>query len=273
MPESNVAQCPEPIPYSDESYGYAEIDFTPVPHAVFDNQVKLVPVDKILSNQLGEITQPVQGGSNVADVVGSPILPTVNDSNAKPLLSSYAGAEISLPTTLGGSDINMVSVNDITQPTQSNQSNQPNLPVPANQASQPLSIKPVPMAPMYPPVPSRSRENFENQPIPFGPEPDNNLANFINKTDPVGKVEHFGSKIKEHFTDVKTMDTIVFGAVIIALGYYYVSTYHPQYISNIDVSKIPILSQLNDPNVTSENKIIIVIAIVIGVILVSRMLK
>jgi hypothetical protein len=271
MPDSNVP-CPEPIPYSNESYGYADIDFTPAPHPVFDNKAHLVHVDKILSNQLGEATHPIQDSKPLPQVVGSPILPVVGDNNAVPLLSSYAGSEISLPTTLGASDVSSVSVNDIVQPTQ---------PV------QPITIKPVPMAPMVPMVPmtitpSKSNEKFTNMNKPFGPENKNNLADFIYKNDPVGKVEHFGPQINknskntnntEHFGNVKTMDNIVFGAVVLALGYYYVSTYHPSYLANINFSKIPILSQLNDPNITNENKIIIVVAIVVGLVLVSRMLK
>jgi len=281
MPESNVPQCPEPIPYSDESYGYAEIDFKPTPHAVFDNQVKLVPVDKVLANQLGEITQPVQ------DVLAYPNLAPVGDNNAKPLLTSYAGADISLPTTLGGSDIDTVSINDITQPSQptqpneSNQHNQPNPPS-SNISNQLLGVKPIPMAPMNPPVNSKNKERFENNPMQFNHESNDNLANYINKNNPVGRVEHFGpnkkeffgnKNYKEFFGDINTMDNIVFFAVIIALGYYYVSTYHPEYLTNINISTIPIISQLTNPNVTTENKIIIVVAIVIGLVLVSRMLK
>jgi hypothetical protein len=289
MPESNVPQCPEPIPYSNESYGYAEIDFKPTPHAVFDNQVKLVHVDKILANQLGEITQPVQ------DVLAYPNLASVGDNNAKPLLTSYAGADISLPTTLASSDVNTVSINDIsqpnqpTQPTQPTHHNQPTQPTHHNQPNPPspnlsnqlLGIKPIPMAPMILPVPSKNKERFENNPI----QSNDNLANFIPKNNPIGRVEHFGPNkneffankhIKEFFGDINTMDNIVFIIAVIALGYYYVSTYHPEYLNNfnnINISTIPIISQLTNPNVTTENKIIIVVAIVIGLVLVSRMLK
>lgn len=272
MPDSNVP-CPEPIAYSNESYGYADIDFTTAPHPVFDNQAKLVPVDKILASQLGEITKPVQDSNPLPQIVGAPVLPSVGESNAKPLLTSYAGADITLPTTLGGKDINSVSVNDIvTQPNQPAQ--------PAQPAPEPIGIKPVPMAPMTLPTPSKSNEKFSNLDIPYGPEKPSSLAKFIYKNDPVGRIEHFGPAKKEHFGgnkehfgNVKTMDNIVILAVFIAVGYYVASTYYPDSIKNIDVSKIPIISQLNDPNVTSENKIIIVIAIVLGIVLVSRTLK
>ena len=271
MPDSNVP-CPEPMPYSNESQGYADIDFTPASHSVFDNKAQLVPVDKILSNQLGDVTKPGGDFKPLPEIVGSPILPSTGEDNAKPLLSSYAGADISLPTTLGGTDVNSVSVNDIVNPgSQPAQANQPK--------PEPIAIKPVPMAPMNAPVPSKPMENFSNN-VAYGPE--NNLANYISKTNPIGrvekfgppepKVEHFGGK-KEHFANVQTMDNIVFGVVVVALGYYYVSTYHPEYLSNMDVSKVPIVSQLNDPNVSNENKIIIVVAVVVGLVLVSRMLK
>jgi hypothetical protein len=69
------------------------------------------------------------------------------------------------------------------------------------------------------------------------------------------------------------MDMIVFIIVLCVGTYYYVSTYHAEWLANIDVNKIPIISQLNDPNVTQENKIIMIIAVVIGIVLVSRMLK
>jgi len=261
MPDSNVP-CPEPMPFSNESYGYADIDFTTTRPAVFDNKPQGVYIDKILSNQLGDITPPNQ------EVVGSPILPSVTDSNAKPLLSSYAGADISLPTTLSSTDVNSVSVNDIVSSNQ-NQASQP-------VKSEPVSIKAVPMAPMNlpVPVPSKTGEHFSNN------NESENLAKFIEKNNPIGKVENFGpvmgpknDKKVEHFGNVQTMDNIVIGVVAVAVLYYYVSTYHPQYLSNMDVSKIPIVSQLNDPNVSNENKIIIVVAVVVGLVLVSRMLK
>jgi hypothetical protein len=263
------------MPYSNESYGYSEIDFTVKLPAVFDNKVNLVPVDKVLSNQLGGVTLPPTDYTTLPQVVGYPLLPQVSEGDAKPLLTSYAGSEISLPTTLSSTDLNSVSVNDIVTPqVKPTQSAQPAQPKP-----EPITVKPVPMAPMNAPiaVPSRARETFENP-------PQNNLANFIRGNNPVGrvekfgpqhakKVEHFGSKKVEHFGGLKTMDNIVFILVVCALGYYYASTYHPEYIRDMDMSKIPILSQLQDSNVTTENKVIIVIAIVIGLILITRMLK
>jgi len=274
MPDSNVP-CPEPMPYSNESYGYAEIDFTIKPHAVFDNKVDLVPVDKVLSNQLGGVTLPPTNFTTLPQVVGFPLLPDVSEGDAKPLLTSYAGSEISLPTTLSSVDLNSVSVNDIVTPqVKPAQPAQPAPPKPEPPKPEPIAIKPVPIAPINPPVPSKSKQNFSNT---------ENFANFIRGNNPVGrvekfgprldkKVEHFGSKNVEHF-GLKTMDNLVFILVVCAIGYYYVSNYHPEYINNMDLSKVPVLSQLQDPNVTTENKVIVVVAIVIGLILITRMLK
>jgi hypothetical protein len=72
------------------------------------------------------------------------------------------------------------------------------------------------------------------------------------------------------------MDNLVLLVAVAASIYYYVSTYHPEYlrsIPNVDFSKIPIISQLNDPNVSNENKIVIVVAVVVAVVLIARMLK
>ena len=306
MSDSNVQNCPEPIPYSNESYGYAEIDFKPESHAVFDNQVKLVSVDNILSNQLGNITQPVQ-----QNLSGNPNLPLVGDLDVKPLLSSYSGADISSSTTLSNTDINSVSINDIVfQPErrsvpsmsimevptiplskQSNENFRPQQPVRNNierfDSELPAINNIEKFGPELPPI--NNIEKLE----PELPETNNNIANFLNqninlrnnanknnavRNNGIKNIEAFSpsnispSKSKQ-MINIKTMDMIVISVVALAAVYYYISTYHPDYIANIDLSKIPILSQLNDPNVTKENKIIIIIAIVIGVVLVSRMLK
>ena len=80
MPDSSVP-CPEPMPYSSNSNEFAEIDFTPKAMSVFTNQPQFVEVDKVLSNQVGPITNPVQ-------TQGYPVLPPISDSTASPLLSS-----------------------------------------------------------------------------------------------------------------------------------------------------------------------------------------
>jgi len=324
MSDSNVQNCPEPIPYSNESYGYAEIDFKPESHAVFDNQVKLVSVDNILSNQLGNITQPVQ-----QNISGNPNLPAVGDLDVKPLLSSYSGADISSSTTLSNTEINSVSINDIVfQPErrsvpsmsimevptiplekQTNENFRPQQPIRNNQPRNNIEK----FAPQLPPrnniekfgpeLPPRNNiEKFGSELPPINnieklepelPETNNNIANFLNqninlrnnanknnavRNNGIKNIEAFSpsnispSKSKQ-MMNIKTMDMIVISVVALAAVYYYISTYHPTYISNIDFSKIPILSQLNDANVTKENKIIIIVAIVIGIVLVSRMLK
>lgn len=275
MSDSNVQNCPEPIPYSNEIYGFGEVDFAPTSKAVFDNSVKLISVDNILSNQLGDITPPVQSFS------GNPTLAPVGDNDAKPLLSSYVGADITLPTTLASVDTNSVPNNNIAP--------QPEIKIEPSISSMPIPSVSVPLAANENFKPKIQERKFEH----FGPNiPEkNNLANFINQNNFIKNLANRNSKPKniETFSasnkqitnspsinknvNMKTMDMLVFGIVLCVGAYYYVSTYHAEWLANIDVNKIPIVSQLNDPNVTKENKIIIIIAIVIGIVLVSRMLK
>jgi len=66
------------------------------------------------------------------------------------------------------------------------------------------------------------------------------------------------------------MDNIVILIVLAAFIYYIVSL-KTDY--KVDVSKIPIANQLADNSVSVENKIIIVLAVVIALVLIRKMLK
>jgi hypothetical protein len=265
--------CPEPLPYSDDISGYADIDFSVSPPSVFSSQATLVPVDTILSKQLGPTTNPVSQSASPY-VYGFPILPEVTDDNAKPLLSSYAGSDISSPMTLSNGSPNGVSVNDLVN-TPVVATTAPIAPVTTAPVA-PVTTAPVttaPVAPVAPSVqpftnvdkPSMKKENFNNI-----DKNKNNLAKFINNTKP--SVEHFKKpKIMEHFHQMTLMDNIVLGIAIFGFIYYIVSIKHGHI--DIDLSKIPILAQLSDDNVSMENKIIIVLAIVVACVLISKMLK
>ena len=96
-----------------------------------------------------------------------------------------------------------------------------------------------------------------------------NMANFINNKQ---NLEHFNStRTVEHFNKMTLMDNIVLAIVIIAFIYYVVTLKYGE--NHIDTSKIPIISQLADKDVSAENKIIIVVAVVIACVLISRMMK
>lgn len=243
--------CPEPIPYSDDISGYAEIDFKVAPPAVQTMQPSFVSIDSILSNQLGPVTNPVQSQS----VSGFPSLPEVGSTNnVTPLLSSYSGSEINASMTLSSSVPSNVSVNDI-----------------VSESSKPV-VQPTVQPVVQPTVP----QNFRNVPKPvirnkesFNNIPKNNLAKYINNKP--RQVEHFKPRQVEHFHQMTIMDNIILAIVIGAFIYFVYS--HKSGDNNIDVSKVPIVSQLADKNVSSENKIIIVLTIVIACVLINRMLK
>ena len=121
---SSVESCPEPFAYSNDSYSVAEVEYT-TPSAsletsLMSNKVissRFAEVDAILSNQLGPVTLP--GNNEIPSPTvqsGFPVLPTVNESNAIPVLSSNMGSDINnsftllqnpgtLPTNQLGSDI------------------------------------------------------------------------------------------------------------------------------------------------------------------------
>jgi len=316
MSTSPSVSCPEPLPYSDDVSGYADIDFTVAAPRVYSMQPNMVQVDSILSNQLGPTSNPMQAPSS-SYMPGFPELAPVGENSAKPLLSSYMGAEISGPTTLSSTTPNFMSVNDIvgnptSQPTavpvEQQFTNVPEYQQPEYQ--QPEYQQPEYQQPEYQqPVQQKRehfsprdanaretinyingrhnrnvretinnvsdrREHFGSQVKPrFGPQPKpkNNLATFINKNTNKPSIEHFNPKKIEHFQNLTMMDNIVLGIVIAAFIYYIYSLKYGNI--DIDLSKIPILSQLSDNNVSMENKIIIVLAVVIACVLISRMLK
>jgi hypothetical protein len=271
--------CPEPMPFSDHISGYADIDFAVASPTVYTAQPKFQSVDSVLSNQLGPVTNPVQS------VSASPPAPTVGDSNVKPMLSSYGGSDINAPMTLANNNMNFLSVNDIL--------NNPSVtPVPAQPKApvvQPTNVQPVETAqftniPVNNRLPQlnnnklpiiRKQESFKNLSNtehfnnPVKNTPRKNLAKFIaNKP----SVEHFGKpKRIEHFRNMSIMDNIVLAVVIGAFIYYMVTLKNGD--SHLDLSKVPIISQLADKNVSMENKIIIVVTIVIACVLINRMLK
>lgn len=266
--------CAEPMPYSDDVSGYADIDFNVAPQAVFNMQPAGVPVDSILSKQLGPNTNPVTPA--VAPYVnGFPILPEVGDNNAKPLLSSYNGTDISASMTLSNNLPNTMSVNDIvgnpsvTQPFT-------NVTVPEevqhykNVNNQRVPHKPTNSFAELTNIPASimGREQFDN--IKKGNVNKNTLAKFIdNNTN--SNVEHFGKpKQIEHFFQMTLMDNIVLAIVLGAFIYYIVTLKSG---NNLDTSKIPIVSQLSDKNVSTENKVIIVVAVVVACVLINRMMK
>ena len=63
-PNVELQQCPEPTPYSYTS-DMAPVDFESPSPAVFSAQPTFSPVDSILSNQLGPITNPVTNNNLV----------------------------------------------------------------------------------------------------------------------------------------------------------------------------------------------------------------
>ena len=95
----SAESCPEPMPYSSNNSYMADIDFTEPPMAVFTAQPRFAEVDSILAQQLGPTTNPVTTNEQ-PELSGSPVLPVVNQSNAMPVSSNVAGADINAPTTL-----------------------------------------------------------------------------------------------------------------------------------------------------------------------------
>ena len=261
--------CPEPMPSSSDISRYAEIDFATTQPSVFSAQPNMVPVDTILSTQLGPVTNPVTPSSSMDNgIVGAPILPVVEESNAKPLLSSYSGSDINASTTLANNNLGFVSVNDIS-----------NMSVESANAPSVTGIQK--FTPEIPAPPQNNnhappQNNNHAPPQNNNHTPPKNLSTFIaNNNKPRASTEHFNPKpvapVKsiEHFMGHMTMmDNIVLAIVVGAIIYYVVSAKQ-----NLDLSKIPILAQLSDPAVTVQNKIVIVVAVVVALVLIGRMLK
>ena len=274
-------QCPEPVPFSDVVSDYADIDFNVKSPPVVSLQPVMVPVDTILANQLGPNSNPLQSPAvtPMTYVSGFPELSPVGESNAIPLLSSNIGADINAPMTLSNPSLSFSSINDIVNEDKIKQ-----------QFTQPQS------QPQSQPITQPSIENFNSNILKKNERQhrqprmnkvnvnnnlsrannnlagaNNNLAKYINNT---ASIEHFSPKKIEHFNlpKLSMMDNIVIAIVLFAFIYYIVSL-KSDYSVNVDVSKIPIASQLADNNVSVENKIIIVLAVVIALVLIRKMLK
>jgi hypothetical protein len=308
---SSVQPCPEPSPYSNESYAAAEINYAPSNQPAVNSVVQntqFTYVDSLLSNQLGPITNPVTNGS-VLNYNASPVLPVVDDSNASPVLSSSLGADINNSYTLLQNENNIPVQPTPVRPT-------PVQPTPVQPTPvQPTPVFPVPVAPepvfplpivpdqvvpapvipgpstpelvvpvadtqiqsnVVPPVgqPSESFNNIQRK------NPVQNLSKFIQNKQPIARREHFGSP-KEHFaitTGSSVMDTLVL-CLIVGMAVYYVISPKNMTMDNINqsvenvVSQIPVLSQLVDDNVSDTNKLLIVGAIVVAFIFITKMMS
>jgi hypothetical protein len=266
--------CPEPLPFSDVISDYAEIDFTVKSQPVVSLQPVMVPVDTILSNQLGPNSNPIQSPSStpMTYVSGFPELAPVGESNAAPLLSSYMGADINAPMTLSNPNLSFSSVNDIVNQENTikqsfnNVENKPNKP---NKPQQHIENFNSNISHKKNIIRSPNQNRSHKKSIIRSPNQNNNLANYINNK---ASVEHFSPKKIEHFghANLSVMDNIVILIVLAAFIYYIVSL-KTDY--KVDVSKIPIANQLADNSVSVENKIIIVLAVVIALVLIRKMLK
>jgi len=253
----SAESCPEPMPYSSNNSYMADIDFTEPPMAVFTAQPKFAEVDSILAQQLGPTTNPVTTNEQ-PELSGSPVLPVVNQSNAMPVSSNVAGADINAPTTLIQEFESTLAVNDVN----SDVSTSAGLPI--------SQMEPIPQ-----PTP-------QSNPAPLGESFKNtnklksktNLANFISK-------EHFGNKSRtkvrtiEHFDGKNVLDNVVLFIIILA-GIFYLYTlsplYHPLDVS-MAVSQIPFIGSLTDSGVSDNNKLMIVAGILIAVVVVFRLIK
>ena len=235
----------------------ADIDFTEPPMAVFTAQPKFAEVDSILAQQLGPTTNPVTTNEQ-PELSGSPVLPVVNQSNAMPVSSNVAGADINAPTTLVQEFQSTLAVNDVN----SDVSTSAGLPMP--------QMEPVP-EPTPQSNPAPLGESFKNT---NKLKSKTNLANFISK-------EHFGNKSRtkvrtiEHFDGKNVLDNVVLFIIILA-GIFYLYTlsplYHPLDVS-MAVSQIPFIGSLTDSGVSDNNKLMIVAGILIAVVVMYRLVK
>lgn len=288
---SSVQQCPEPFAYSNDSYSAAEVEAVP-PSASLETSLmntkvvasRFAEVDAILSNQLGAVTVP---GANVpSSQSGFPVLPSVNESSATPVLSSNMGADINnsftllqnpsiLPTNQLGSDI----VSTASVPMTSN----PGLPnLVSFTPTSTITTNPVTIAPSGPIAPIQSNEVAPLTPSEsFNNVNPTNIAKFIQKNQP-GNKEHFNGLSKgkkEHFnitTGSSMTDTLLLCVLIGGIIYYIITPSHSAgIVHNVEdtISKVPVLSQLVDPNVSDTNKLLIVAAVVLAFIFISNLLS
>jgi hypothetical protein len=294
---SSVQPCPEPSAYSNDSYSAAEVEATApsasLETAVMDNKgvsSRFAEIDSILSNQLGPVTVPTLTAPSSSTYNGFPVLPSVNESSATPVLSSNMGADINnsftllqnpgtLPTNQLGSDIAPTVSIPVTASTAL-----PNLVsfTPTSTITGPTTVAPSgPVAPIQSNIvtslsPSESFDNVNQNKL----KP-SNIAKFIQKNEH-GKKEHFNGSSKgkkEHFgltTGSSMTDTLILCAVVGVAIYYIISPADGAGLTNSvesTVSKLPVLSQLVDPNVSDTNKLLIVAAVVLAFIFISNLLS
>jgi hypothetical protein len=309
---SSVQQCPEPFAYSNDSYSAAEVEAVP-PSASLETSLmntkvvasRFAEIDAILSNQLGAVTVP---GNNVPLSVAQPssqssfpVLPSVNESSATPVLSSNMGADINnsftllqnpgaLPTNQLGTDIaptasvpltastalpNLVSFTPTSTLTNNPVTVAPSGPIAPIQSNEVVPLAPsAPSEPSAPSAPSAPSESFNN----VNPT---NIAKFIQKNQP-GNKEHFNGSSKgkkEHFgitTGSSMTDTLILCVIIGGIIYYIITPSHSAgLVHGVEdtISKVPVLSQLVDPNVSDTNKLLIVAAVVLAFIFISNLLS
>ena len=255
-PNVEVQPCPEPTPYSYSS-DMAPIDFESTSPAVFSAQPAFAPVDSILSNQLGPITNPVTNNSLIVPVAGAPILPVIDSANAEPQLSSTAGTDINESTTLLQNNSNkFVSINDIIQPPPMVQPPMVQPPV----VEPPIVQPPVVEAPVAPttesaPIVPETFKNINN----YMPKIQKNLASFIQSIGPKATKEHFTGSVKG------ALDIILGIILAIALGFYVHEHWHPTAAPEGFVSSATKTfkslwpwEQLHNPEVSDNNKLMIV---------------
>jgi hypothetical protein len=307
---SSVQPCPEPSPYSSDSYSAAEINYSPSNQPAVNSVVQnaqFTYVDSLLANQLGPVTNPVTNGA-VPNYNASPVLPVVGDSDASPVLSSSAGADINNSYTLLQTDNNNHNSNQSAPVVPAPVVPAPVVPAPVVPAPVvpapvvpapvvpapvvpapvvPAPVVPAPVVPVatepvapiqsniVPPV-SVPSESFNNM---NKPKPAQDLSRFIQNKQPIAKREHFGSP-KEHFaiTTGSHVADILIICFIIGIAVYYIISPSNDTMNNINnsvenvVSHIPVLSQLVDDNVSDINKLLIVSAIVIAFIFISKVI-
>jgi hypothetical protein len=303
---SGVQPCPEPLPFSNDLYSAAEVNYSPSSQPAVNSTVsdaQFVFVDSLLSNQLGPITNPVTNNQQ-PQYNSSPVLPVVGDNNAVPVLSSNNGADVNNSYTLLQNESvntpnNFMSLSPSIQQNFQPQPMQPQPMQPQPLPPQPMQPQPMQPQPMPPVAPIQTNEvsnkltpseSFNN----VNKKPDNNISKFIQNNKPIAKKEHFNGKKIEHFkitTGSSTLDIVCLFAILGVIIYmvfpelFQSGSFNDRLSSikiklgNINhevenmVSHIPVLSQLVDDKVSDTHKLILVAAIVIGVIFLLQMLK
>jgi len=248
MSSPSAEPCPEPVPYSTHNVTYmADVDFPTNDPVVFNAQPTFVDVDSILSNQLGPVTNPVSANSSEYNFM--PVMPNVSDSNASPVVSSAVGADINAPSTLESSNAtDFLSVNNV-----ESFNNKKNKKVEKE-------------------IESFANTNTNENKMKLSTN--NNLASYITNNKPIAKsvaknntIEHFGMSASNN----KKFIILLLIAIGAGIGYYKY-THHTLPELNVDLSKVPIVSELMDPYVSNNNKLMIVIGIVVVLYVLVKVL-